>query len=46
MLIDAPTQEDAAAWTKGFVDLHTDHWPELTVVTELHQVAGSLTDPE
>lgn len=46
MLIDAPTQEDAAAWTKGFVDLHTAHWPELTVITELRQVAGSLTDPE
>ncbi len=46
MMIDAATSEDAAAWTKGFVDLHAEHWPELTVVTELRQVAGSLTDPE
>jgi hypothetical protein len=44
MLIDAATEEDAAAWTRGFVDLHVDHWPELPVVTELRQVAGSLTD--
>ena len=44
MLIDAPTAEDAAAWTRGFVQLHAEHWPELEVVTELRQVAGSLTD--
>jgi hypothetical protein len=44
MLIDAATPEDAAAWMRGFVDLHVDHWPELPVVTELRQVAGSLTD--
>jgi len=44
MLIDAPTQEDAVAWTRGFIDLHVEHWPELEVVTELRQVAGSLTD--
>ena len=44
MLIDAATQEDAVAWTRGFVDLHVEHWPELEVVTELRQVAGSLTD--
>jgi hypothetical protein len=44
MLIDAATPEDAAAWTRGFVDLHVEHWPELEVVTELRQVAGSLTD--
>jgi hypothetical protein len=46
MVIDAATPEDAAEWTHGFVQLHTDNWPELTVVTELRQVAGSLTDPE
>jgi len=46
MLIDADTPEGAAAWTRGFVDLHTAHWPELTLITELRQVAGSLTDPE
>lgn len=45
MLIEAATQEDATAWTRGFVDLHTEHWPELTLITELRQVAGSLTDP-
>jgi hypothetical protein len=44
MLIDAATPEDALAWTRGFVDLHVEHWPELEVVTELRQVAGSLTD--
>ncbi|MCW2798956.1 MAG: hypothetical protein JWQ70_428 [Aeromicrobium sp.] len=44
MLIDAATPEDAAAWTRGFVDLHVEHWPELPIVTELRQVAGSLTD--
>jgi len=44
MLIDAATAEDAAAWMRGFVDLHVDHWPELPIVTELRQVAGSLTD--
>lgn len=44
MLIEAETPEDAAAWTRAFVDLHTEHWPELTLVTELRQVAGSLTD--
>jgi len=44
MLIDAATTEDAVAWTRGFVDLHVEHWPELEVVTELRQVAGSLTD--
>lgn len=44
MLIDAATPEDAVAWTRGFVDLHAEHWPELEVVTELRQVAGSLTD--
>jgi hypothetical protein len=44
MLIEAPTPEDALAWTRGFVELHTEHWPELEVVTELRQVAGSLTD--
>jgi hypothetical protein len=44
MLIDAPTPEDAAAWTRGFVALHAEHWPEIEVVTELRQVAGSLTD--
>jgi hypothetical protein len=44
MLIEAPTPEDAVAWTRGFVDLHAEHWPDLDVVTELRQVAGSLTD--
>lgn len=44
MLIEAATPEDAAAWTRGFVELHTAHWPELDLVTELRQVAGSLTD--
>jgi len=44
MLIDAPTHDDAVAWTRGFVDLHAEHWPGLEVVTELRQVAGSLTD--
>ncbi len=44
MLIDAPTHEDAVAWTRGFVDLHAEHWPDLEVATELRQVVGSLTD--
>ena len=44
MLIDAPTPEDAAVWTRGFVELHAEHWPDLEVVTELRQVAGSLTE--
>lgn len=44
MLIDAPTPEDALAWTRGFVDLHAEQWPEIEVVTELRQVVGSLTD--
>jgi hypothetical protein len=44
MLIEASTPEDAVAWTRGFVDLHAEHWPGLEVVTELRQVAGSLTD--
>jgi hypothetical protein len=44
MLIDAPTHDDAVAWTRGFVDLHAEHWPELSVVTELRAVAGSLTE--
>ena len=44
MLIEAATPEDAVAWTRGFVDLHAEHWPEIEVVTELRQVAGSLTD--
>ena len=44
MLIEAPTPEDAQAWTRGFVDLHAEHWPEIEVMTELRQVAGSLTD--
>lgn len=47
-MIDAPTPEDAAAWTRGFVELHVAHWPEIpdSFVIELRQVAGSLTDPE
>ncbi len=44
MLIDAPTPEDAVAWTRGFVDLHAEHWPDLEVVTELRQVVGSITE--
>jgi hypothetical protein len=44
MLIEAATREDAVAWTQGFVDLHAEHWPDLEVVTELRQVAGSLTE--
>ncbi|VXC40577.1 YciI family protein [Aeromicrobium sp. 9AM] len=44
MLIDAPTSEDAVEWTRGFVDLHAEHWPDLEVVTELRQIVGSLTE--
>jgi len=44
MLIDAPSREDAVEWTRGFVDLHAEHWPDLPVVTELREVAGSLTE--
>jgi hypothetical protein len=44
MLIDAATSEDAAAWTRGFVDLHVEHWPGLEIDCELRQVAGSLSD--
>ncbi|MEV7397745.1 YciI family protein [Aeromicrobium sp. NPDC092404] len=44
MLIEAPTHDDALAWTRGFVGLHAEHWPELEVVTELRQVAGSLSE--
>ena len=45
MLIDAPTPADAAAWARGFVDLHAVHWPGLDLEVEVRQVAGSLTDP-
>ena len=44
MLIEAATSEDAAAWARGFVDLHVEHWPGLEIVAELRQVAGSLSD--
>lgn len=44
MLIEAPTPEDAAAWTRGLVDLHAAHWPDIDMVAELRQVAGSLTE--
>lgn len=48
IMIDAATPEDAAAWTRGFVELHVANWPELpdSFFTELRQVSGSLTDPE
>lgn len=48
IMIDAPTREDAEAWTRGFVELHVANWPEIpdSFFTELRQVAGSLTDQE
>jgi hypothetical protein len=44
MLIEAATPEDATAWTRGLVGLHAAHWPDLDMVTELRQVAGSLSE--
>lgn len=37
-VIESPSSEDMAAWTKGFMDLHGEHWPKLSFTAEVRQI--------
>jgi hypothetical protein len=39
-LIESPSPDDMTTWVRGFADLHAEHWPELSYVAEVRQIAG------
>jgi hypothetical protein len=38
-LLQYPTLEEAVADQKAFAELHAEHWPEVTVIATLRQIA-------
>lgn len=41
-VVESPSPDAMATWTRSFVELHAAHWPELSYVAEVRQIA---TDP-
>lgn len=41
-VVESASSDDMAAWTRAFVELHAAHWPGLSYVAEVREIA---TDP-
>lgn len=41
-VVESPSADAMATWTRSFVELHSAHWPGLSYVAEVRQIA---TDP-
>lgn len=41
-VVESQTAEDMATWARAFVELHAAHWPALSYVAEVREIA---TDP-
>lgn len=41
-VVESPSPDGMATWTRSFVELHAAHWPGLSYVAEVRQIA---TDP-
>lgn len=41
-VVESPSAEAMSTWTRAFVELHAAHWPDLTYVAEVREIA---TDP-
>lgn len=41
-VVESPSPDAMATWTRSFVELHAAHWPGLSYVAEVRQIA---TDP-
>lgn len=42
-IVQSPSAEAMAEWTREFVEMHSEHWPDLSYVAEVRQIA---TEPE
>lgn len=38
-LVESPSSEAMAIWSRDFVDLHAEHWPGLSLIAEIRQIA-------
>lgn len=38
-LVESPSSDDMAAWATAFTRMHAEHWPGLSYVAEVRQIA-------
>ncbi|WP_456696019.1 YciI family protein [Aeromicrobium sp. P5_D10] len=38
-LVESPSAEAMAVWSRDFVDLHAEHWPGLSLLAEIREIA-------
>jgi hypothetical protein len=38
-VVESPSAESMEGWARGFVQLHAEHWPVLSFVAEIRQIA-------
>jgi hypothetical protein len=38
-VVESPSAGAMATWARSFVDLHAQHWPELSYTAEVRQIA-------
>lgn len=43
-IMNLPTREKAVEWTRRFIDLHRQHWPEWEGEAEVRQIVGPEDD--
>jgi hypothetical protein len=43
-IMNLPTREKAVEWTRRFIELHRQHWPEWEGEAEVRQVVGPEDD--
>jgi hypothetical protein len=43
-VVESPSAESMAGWAREFVELHARHWPALSYVAEVRQIAERPRD--
>jgi hypothetical protein len=43
-VVESPSADAMATWARSFVDLHAQHWPELSYTAEVRQIADRHGD--
>jgi hypothetical protein len=38
-VVESPSAESMAGWARDFVQLHAEHWPSVSFVAEVRQIA-------
>ncbi|MFI5430048.1 YciI family protein [Aeromicrobium sp. UC242_57] len=37
-VVESPSPEAMATWSRDFIDLHAEHWPGLSLMAEIRQI--------